>query len=418
MNRWLRRLAIVAAVAIVLLLAAVLGVRWWGQVRLSRAIAAIEAEVGPLDLSRFLRPELPDDENAAVWLTAGALAVVIPDGSNSVWERGHSVPPDEWTVDLTDEVEQLLASNRPAIDLLARSLPLEESNFGIQYEQGIDADLPPLLEVMRAGRLIRLDARLALIQGNRDRLGRDIALLDRLAVSLARESLLITSQIAMAVDQLLIETASEVIQWPDTDSQLPVDLKIRLEDLDPMELLSRALVAEASLVATTSVGELQAEKFGYPTRLLVRILEPLGLASLLEGHAEMLSLLRQPFAQIRAFYSPSRDLPAWNVYRILVSVLVNGIGKAKAIETSRLLALEALGLRLACLDNGLYPDHVELALAEPYSSGPITVERSSDGGIVIAAPKAVELWTEVYREARAVEAPPFSWVLPACSETG
>jgi len=399
MKRWLRRLAIVAAIVIVVLVAAVVGIRWWGQVQLTHATAAFEAEVGPLDLSRFLLPELPDEQNAAVWLLAGGHAVEVPSEHSSTWQQGHSVPLDDWTPELRERVESLIEANQPAIDLLVRSLPLEESNFGIPYEQGMKARVPPVIELWRAGKWIRLDARLALLEGNRSRLGRDIALLDRLATSVARESLLMTALIGLSLDRLLIETTWDVLQGFGSDAQV------------------RALVYDATLAATLSEDELQSEGDSYRSRFSARILAQLSSTMLLEGHAELWGMMAEPFSHIRAFYLSDRGLPAWNVYGMMLPNYLDAIGKAKAIETSRLLALESLELRLACLESGDYPDRVELDFIEPYAAEPISVEWASDGGMVLSAPKAAELWAEVYRDAQPVEAPPLSWTLPACSDS-
>jgi len=419
MRIWLRRLAVVVAILMVLLLAAMLAIRWWGQARLKQATTAFEQEIGSLDPSRFLLPELPDDENAAVWLLAGAQAVVIPSDASSAWKEGLSVPLESWTPELREAVVELVESNQPGIELLARALPLERSNFGIRYDEGMDAEIPQVLELWRAGRLVRLDARTALGNGQIDRLDSDIAILDQLASSLGQESQLITALITVSLDRLLVETVSDVVHSSLTEPTLLRDLHNRLEERDRVELLRRAFASEAALAATTSADQLVTDNTGLVSSVSYRLWEPWAIATLLEGHTELAGSLDAPLVAIRDHYYSEQGLPAWNMFGMLLPHLLDAVGKVKAYETSRWFALESLKLRLGCLEHGRYPSMAETGLAElnltePFAGGPIVIEPMPDGGIVLAAPQALDLWSELYVDSEHVGSPPLYWHLPAC----
>ncbi len=424
MKRWLRRLAVVAAIVVVLLLAALLAFRWWGQARLKSATTAFEQEIGSLDPSRFLLPALPDEENAAVWLLAGAQAIVITSDAKAAWIEGLSVPLDSWTPELRETVGELVESNEPGIELLMRALPLEMSNFGIRYDEGLDAEIPPVIELLRAGKLIRLDTRLAVRGGQIERLGRDIAVLDNLARSLGRESQLITALITLSLDRLLVETAQEVVQSGLAEPALLRDLHFRLQDRDRVELLRRAFASEASLVATTSADQLLPENASVVSKASSWFVEPPYIALMLEGHAELAAILNAPFVTIREYYNSEQGLPAWKVFGFLLPNLLDAIGKVKAYETSRWLALESLKLRLKCLEQGGYPSRLEAGsakldlavpdLREPYAGGTLVIEMTEDGQPILSAPEAIDLWGREYPEPQTVKAPPLVWKLPAC----
>jgi hypothetical protein len=417
MKTWPRRLAIAAAVLIVLVLAALAVARWWGQRRLAQATAQFEQTSGPLDPSRFLLPEVPDEDNAATWLMAGAQAIVIPEVATTAWNEGLEVRIDEWTPEILSSAESLIESNEPGFELLTRALPLEESTFGIHYDEGVDAEIPPLIELWRAARLIRLDARLAMLEGDRDRVSRGIALLDRLSRSLLQESFLISALIALSTERLILDTTLDVVRWPETDRALILDLQTRVAALDPIALLRRALCSEATLAATTSLGKRYSGDVGFLVRQQTRFVEPFMAATLLEGYMEMSSLLAEPFATIREYYFSKDGLPAWNVYGILLPNLLDAIGRAKAIETGQVLALEALRLRLVCLQTGTYPTSLGIEIVEPFAGGPILIERAPEGGLDLAAPLALALWSELYEGGDQVKPPPLTWRLPACSNS-
>ena len=417
MNRWIRRLIIIGAIASIVALAAVLAVRWWGQVRLSQAVSTFEREVGRLDSGRFELAALEDAQNAAVWLVAGSQASVIPERLGVALREGLSLPPDEWGPELVGDLEELIEINLPSFELLERSLPIEDSTFGIRYSQGFDAEIPPVLELWRVGRLIRLDSRMALLDGDRARLDRDIALLDRMAEALAKESFLITALTAISLDGLLISIVYDVVQGIEADVDLLTDLQSRLSSRDSTDTMGRALASGAVATANTPIDKFESGDQSIAARYFSRLLAPIGLANLLDEYAEMWGLLSEPFATIREFYFSENGLAAWNVYGILMPNLLDAIGKAKAVETARVLALRAVGARLTCLDRGYYPESFTIKGDDSYAGGSIEIEKTRDGALNLTAPQALDLWSEVYEEGSSVQAPPLSWRLPSCGES-
>lgn len=414
MRNWLRRAIIVAALAVIVLLTFLLVLRWWGARRLDSAVTTFEQEIGSLDPSRFALPELADEENASIWLMAGSRAIVVPDESVWVLKEAPETPIGDWSPGLIAEAENLLESNQPAFDLLARSLAVESSNFGIQYELGFEAEVPPVLELWKAGRLIRLDSLVALRRADYERLSQDIALLHRLGSALARESLLVTALISVSLDRLLIALAHDTVIWTAVDRSTLEDLGQKLQAGDSMAVLRRALASGALATARTPIDQFESNDESLLLRWSTRLLSPLSTADLLEGYVEMWGLLPHPYAEIREFYRSKQGLAAWNIFGILMPNLQDAIGKAKAVETSRALALEAMDLRLICLEAGAYPHTIDSDRLDPYGGGSISIESIGGSQPVLSAPRAVKLWHEEYAGVEHVESPPLVFELPLC----
>ena len=416
MKPWTRRIFITAVAVVVVLCAALFGFRRWGLARLARASEQFETDVGLLDRSVFLLPELEDGENAATWLLSGAEGVEISEEQGTVLNEALAVPTDEWSPELREAVAEFLDSNSTNLSLLERALPLGDSSYGIRYDEGVHAAKPDLIALRRAGRLTQLDARFATLQQDATRLQRDIAILDRLAESLSRESMLITALIAISLDRLLIETAHGVVLADDVAPELLKDLRRRLQDRDRAELLRTAVAHEGTMAATTPMAELSSVELDLIDRVLGSAFEPHSAAMLLEGYTDLANNLDQPYSAISDFYyADEAALRSWNTFGMLLPYLLDVIGRVKVYETSRMLALGAIELRLACLDRGEYPIDLGSDLYEPYAAGPISYELEDSGESVLMAPQAIELWNAESSETSELGPPPLTWNLPACS---
>lgn len=132
---WLKRIMLAVAV----LLAVVAGLRcWWGVVaerRLEAAIAEIRRRGEPLYAADFVRPPVPDEDNAAYYLKRAAQALVEPEDVGLSLAEVLARP--QLCVERPDDVGALLERNREPLHLarIARSKP--GVDWGIDFSSGL-----------------------------------------------------------------------------------------------------------------------------------------------------------------------------------------------------------------------------------------------------------------------------------------
>lgn len=402
------------AIALVALLVAALaaGVRFWGVHRLEQARLQFEAEVGSTDLAGYILPPLSREENAAVWLRAGAEAVV-PAGDSDLIARLSG--PDIGAVPAEDLAagEELMTRNGAAFELLERARGLSESTFGVRYDQGFDAELPPLIELLKAARLIRADGRLALAGGESERLRRDLDILDAMSEALARESFLIASLMGLAIDRLWVATVHDVLTSGQDDASLLQSLERELGQRDRREVLRRSLAAEGAALLAARGGPETIGGMSLGNRISLYLWEPYQLAGLLRLHSDLSRAAEGTWAEARGRFANGSQGRSSTVAKILFPNLLATIDKLQANELARRLAAAAVALRLEVLATGSYPQSLEPTPDDPYAGGSILYERRADGSVLLSAPDAMRLWQQDNSGVVEHQRPPFDWLLPA-----
>lgn len=419
-RRLLRRVAVGAALAVVVLLAASLALAFYGGWRLADAERRFTAVLGPPELARFELPEPPEPDNAATWLAAGASAIVLAEDEGELLRRLAS-DRSGWSPDELAAGERLAASNGPAFELLRRSLACPRSSFGIDYPAGADAELPELVELLSAGRLVWLDARLALAAGDAERLAGDLALLSRLTEALAAESMLIGSLIVTALDRYGFDLVHQAVTAPGADAAtLGAAERYLAGRGDRLELARRALAAEGAMMATAPLWALTAgQPSGLGQRLAARAALPaerLLRAGALDGYARFGELLERPHAELLAAASGQDGITQGSLLFGLVGPnLLDWHGKLQLGETLALLAERSLALRWrrTPTHDPAAPLLSGTASREPYAGGPVVVEEAADGALVVSAPAARELWLERNQHQPFPGEPPLVWRLAA-----
>ncbi len=415
-SRLLRRIAVVLALLLVVVLVASLAFSVYCNRRLARASERFAAVLGSPDLNRFVLPELPDADNAATWLVAGANAVVVSEEEGDFLRSVSRTAA--WSDDHEERVARILEVNRPALELLRRALDCPASNFGIDYTKGADAELPELMELMRAGRLLWFEARLALSAGDEERFHTALATLERLTEALAGESLAISSLIVMALDHSALDLAHRVVTARAPAPGLLDAVESALAGTDRRELLRRSLAAEGSMLATTSLRLLSGVEEGTVASRLLALLESpayrLLQAGGLEDYAGLGAMAERPFAEVRVPGEESAEgLFNSLLGRILYPNLIDFVGKVKIAESVSTLAREAIRLRRHHLATGAWPEPLEQLGPDPYSGQAVSVEARPDGGLALTARGALALWREWNQHQPFAGEPHFTWVLPA-----
>lgn len=409
----LRRAAVVLAIGLVVLLAASLGLVVYGEWRLARATERFEATLGSSDLERFMRPELPAAENAATWLQAGAAAIVVSEDRGFDDLRARGAAP--WGEEATGLARRLVEDNGPALELLWRAVGCAGSSYELDYRLGPQTNLPPLVDLLMASRLLAIDGRLALVDGDMGRLRLDLATLDRLADSLAEESLLITALLAMGVDREYLHLVHRLVTGGGGEALL-AEIEAALAGRERQAAFLRSLAGDGSMVPRSSAWMLQEPgggPLGWARRQLARPAEKLLLADLLDEYSAIGELAAMPWPEVVAASEAriAAGFPRFFAVSLYPN-LVDGVGKLKAGQSVTQLALEAIRYRRALARDGAYPT-ARPALVDPYTGGEVRVEHRPDGGVSLEVPGGLDLWHVSHPKQSRPGLHRFSWTLPA-----
>lgn len=392
--------------------------------RLAGARERFETAVGSLAVEDYA-PQAPDEvENAAHWLSVGTRALVVLSGPQAAAEELllERLKPDLTVVLTTEEravADGLVSRNRPALELLGKAASCPRSSFGIDYADGADAALPPLIDLVETGRVVGLEGRLAVEARDRGRLVRSLGTLSALGRSLENEPILVANLVAMAVDPIYRQLLGLTLSTGMLDTALAAEVSRQLEARDPLTAFGKALAGEAAMASSVpavvaAFGELE------PTavrRLEARVAQPgldLMYAKLLDDYRELVALLGRPLPEIRRGWEDLEQRGSLLGHKSPLYVdLMQLTGKAKQAESGHALAVAAIDLWRAGTASGAgYPSSVEYWI-DPFSGGGVSYELSADGSAELSARAADEAWVRLYGEAAQRTREVFTWRLPA-----
>jgi hypothetical protein len=417
-SRAARRLWFLLATVVVIVLAVTLAVRLYATRHLERALARFEAAGGHLDLADYAPPPIEDrTQNAALWLRAGADALIVDDEQKELVARRVRLLGEPWPAADVSALEALLADHQPALRLIERAAGLDRSSFEIEYLRGAQADLPDFISLLRAGTLLAVASDYRLQRGDVDQARSTLHLLERLTAAQHAESVLIAHLVGAAVERLYHERLEAMLQVADLDA-----LRAMRRDLEHLGASSvspgRPFLAETGLVVPYMLGATRMPP-GLPVPessddglRLPWLLRAVGLdrevaALLLETGLRVAESVEEPLARVgpddylRSVMARSRLPLATRLARPLTLApnLLDAIRREQWVRSARALARLALDLRLSRLGHGAYPPpSIELPVSA--ATGERAVYRMlDDGSVEIAFPEAEAIWTEEQRNA-------------------
>jgi len=147
----------------------------------------------------------PQDRNAA--LKYAYAYISFPEDLNKLVadvdmsKVGFDKNPERQPKEYRDALEAL-SKGQETINLLIKASKLKKNDNEIEYESGIWALLPHLAKARSASRLLRLDARARLIQGDPNASAERLATIVRMADHLKTDRTLISSLVAAAMTSL------------------------------------------------------------------------------------------------------------------------------------------------------------------------------------------------------------------------
>lgn len=392
---WIRRLVIVAAGCVIVGLAATLAVQ------IARANNDLDSKLAALEAAA-----IPPEQNASQWLSAGAAAVVWADDDLQAIGQASNLPYADWTPELVASVRDALDRQRGALETLHRAATLERSSYGIEYSQGLHAEMPDLLSLLKACRLLLAESRVAAADGDEDAAITALATMGRMASSLERESAILTALVGVASERMMLRAAAEVLvcgqPWT-ADPGFVDELEGTLSTEDLGAMMHRVFDAW-TLVETKSLAEGTDSSKAWSEA-------GVAAADIERAAAILHRLVDTPYGSAPQRFTEDHADTA------LDTVLANiseAIPRSQATLAQRQLVRAAIELRRIALADGAYPTDraavADLTVPDPFTGRPLTYEVRQDGSAEVGLTGADELLEQVVLKS-AANVPPIE--LPA-----
>lgn len=263
------------------------------------------------------------------------------------------------------------------------------------------------LRLLRAGRLLALDAQVALADGDLDRSVDRVEELGALVRVLESASGLVRQMFAASTEGRQLQAVEALVASPSVDREHLDRLSGALSDLDTPAALRRMMEVEAGEYLAM-VEEVRAQN---PDEDPAR-----------EADAEILAAYRAlaatPFSEVRRRLdqrmraAASAETPEDVIVGLAIPNMIEAVVKIQAAGAGRQLARIALELRRRHLDGGSYPADLGgvpgAGEPDPYAGERPRWEPGPEGG-TLSNPAAAALWGTAARR----HGPPFVWRLPA-----
>jgi hypothetical protein len=392
-----------------------LGARVYGAVKLDKASARFEREVGPLNLLTFVRPELPPEENAVTWLRPGVLAIVLFPQDRAVLGKVSGKATAEWTVEERDALGRILERNELALGILARARSLRQSNWDVSYEKGNDAKLPDLLAAVNAGKLVAARGRLALERGDREAALESVEILGTLARSHQREQVTIMLLIGVALERLQLGLVQAIVSSPTVDAGELSRLQATLCDLDLTDALQNGLRGEAAaMLHSIQEDALQNEIPRIVPKALAVGVTQLLMAAALDARRTVDPAL---FGPVRSPLPGPKSYDDQGWWEKLTSIygpnVASAAARGTATRSARELARLAIVLRRDALVRGSYPTTF-VTPTDPLTGEPFVFNGSRSGAELRSA-TTPEIVQSIFPVSGPLNAQLYSWTLPPAS---
>ncbi len=361
---WKRSLLSVAGLVLLLLAVRLI----WARVEasaLDRAVTGFEERWGPLDLSALGPQEVFPSENRARYFRAAADLLDYRDQDDAIVRgRGDRMTVVRRVAADPEGVRAVVDRNRIPLALAAEAALRPGSDWEIRYEEGIDASLPRLLNLLNLGRLMAADAALDVQTGEPDKaieaMNRGLAL----SASLRQEQALIVSLVGSSIEAQMVGVLRGLLARGDLTTPQLDRLDQSLRDLPGPETIAAGLKGEAACIHALLLdveGGGGSGAMGSRSRLhssaAAWLLRPVYLKAhtyYLEEVSRYLERIGLP-PHLRDEVDPALTIP-W--YARILSVIPNDTGlymRADLTSTRAGLAATAVALRRYRMERGAWP---------------------------------------------------------------
>jgi hypothetical protein len=271
--------------------------------------------------------------------------------------------------------------------MLHRAATLDRSSYGIEYRHGLDAEMPDMLPLVRACRLLLAEARVAGADGDRDRTLIALATTGRLVSSLESESTLLTALIGIACERMMLLAAAETLVCGQPWTADPAFVEQLAETLSAEDL--RAMMGRALEFSSIQGPEAATEPSS--------VADEWARAEFERAHAIVRELIDAPYGSAPGWNSSPEDEGV--VAGLVLVNLRSAIARHQAALAQRQLVRAAIELRQIAIAEGAYPTDrsavSELTEPDPFTGRPLAYTIRGDGSAEVALDGADELLSEV-----------------------
>ncbi|MGA9750744.1 MAG: hypothetical protein WBS54_03045 [Acidobacteriota bacterium] len=393
---WFRWSVRVPALVLLAALAVVFALRWRGERALRDARREFTQKVGPLNPAAYRPKPMPEEENGAVWLLAGARAVVIfpseRQGLRSLAETSSS----HWSPAQVQLAGRLLQRNAPALTLLHRS----STRKACDLSDAVTGKTGYLLPLVAAARLLAADSRDALRQGDMDRFFASAETLRRLASAQECQVELIDLLLGSYAERLLLPVIQEAASAPSLQASDMARLGALLPAVDLAAAMRRTVGYEAAGMMDRIANGTETEHLGIQLGLTRRLALWVGgsadSARALRGWAAWAESMGQPYAR-RLAPPPAQESASDNPY--VFDRQGKTAGRVQATMALRQMTAFGLEVRKAGLERGVYPAELSAfpgaANPDPFTGKPVAYTLHPDGSATLSIPGGDALYDKL-----------------------
>lgn len=429
--RWTVR---VLGVVLVVALAVLLVVRVYGTRRLAAAEKEFARRVGSRGAGTSTPVRVFDEENAAVFLGAGAEAMILVGNAKPRVNEMSTTPPESWSEVQRADVQRILADNRPALGLLHRAAGMTKSSFGVigSKNKAEELTMGHLFKLMTAQRVLLVDARMALLEHDPERLLADAASMASMAAGLERETAQVEVLLGIACEKMLLAALRDAVGDASTERGTLTKLQGMVVDTDLRAAWRRSKLAQQAEirkhVAAVISDPLTArqEPVGLYARFMEFAVGKIFQAQQLELTADLIAAVDQPLGlnpswSRREVHQPRTIFGVFEVFENVMfgQAAKSSVGRLQSTLSLRALARIALVIRLQGLATGSYPETLASLPGamhpDPFAGKPLTYERRPDGSAHISVPDFGELWKRIADASTSSQ--PYLWELPVSART-
>ena len=391
-----------AGISLTVVLAALLVVRANGYSQQISLQSEFAEKLGPLDPAAYASPVVPDEQNAAIWLRAGAAALVLSKEDKDIVADLGFIGLGEWSAEQQQELHRILVRNAPALEVVHRAGGMKQSSYGLTgTEQEFKPNLP-LLDLLWIQRLLDLEARQALKNSDgQDLFWQSAGAMAAIAASLEREAPLISQLVGIAAEKIFLEVVREAIDTGALDKSALVRLDGMLLDVDLRAAWRRSLASEGAGGWTPESNRKWLQGAGLTGDTRLRLI------------LDVAGTIDRPFGAFGKGLPEAVSDP--KTAGDLRATFARAAGRYQTVMTVRRLARLSLGLRRQAQETGTYPDSLAgvppASRSDPFTGTTLEYERRTDGSARLTAPGASALADALYKPVKNFSR--FTWELPA-----
>lgn len=403
-RRWFRWILRLLLALVVLVLAAALGLRLYGQYRLAQARKLADQVFAGITWESCAPPAVAGSDDATPLLQAGAVAWMVVGDDRSFLERLSTRLGSTWSPEERQRARSLFAKESAALELFHRAGELlfpAGSLFGGPDDQAGDRIL---LGFIRSARLLAVHSQLAWQAGDHCQSWRSLKALAQLSASLQHTNTVIGLILGVGAERLLHLALHPLLE----DPAISADWLGKIAALVPRDDIShrwRCVLLRERTRLYRDFGQ-----FGF------HIAGPHWEAGFLNLLAKLAGVMETPFGHHPGWIPTPplwRDGPAAT---FTAPNLISAGARLQHLAASRQLLLTALALRLQALTTGAYPPSlVDLPGAnrpDLFTGKPFQYAIEDDGSANLSSPDMAELYKYVRLSGGGPRVTPTSWHLP------